>query len=260
MDVGYQRLQEILKAMGSVLVAYSGGVDSTFLLKVAHDLLGNRAVGVTEVSPTLAPSELEEARQTASTIGAPHQLVFSEKLDDPAFVRNDSRRCYHCKLGLYRKLKAMAKEQGIPHIADGTNLDDLSDIRPGLEAAKEMGIRSPLVESGLGKSAIREMSRALKLPIWDKPASPCLSSRFPHGTTITLDGLDRVAEAEAILKAAGFREVRVRYHGELARIAIALEELPRLLTPELCSLITERIKGLGFRYVTVDLEGYRRGV
>ena len=170
MNPGYQRLQEILKEMESVLVAYSGGVDSTFLLKVAYDLLGDRAIGVTEISPTLAPSELEEARQAALIIGAPHQFVFAEKLDDPNFVQNDSKRCYHCKLGLYRKLKIMAKEQGIPYIADGTNLDDLSDTRPGLEAAKEMGIRSPLVEAGLEKSVIREISRALKLPTWDKPA------------------------------------------------------------------------------------------
>lgn len=260
MDPGYQRLQAILEEMESVLVAYSGGVDSTFLLKVAHDLLGNRAIGVTEVSPTLAPSELEEARQTASVIGAPHQLIYSEKLDDPNFVLNDPNRCYRCKLGLYQKLKALSEEQDIPHIADGTILDDLSDHRPGLQAAREMGVRSPLLEAALGKAAIREMSRALKLPTWDKPASPCLSSRFPHGTTITLDGLDRVAQAEAILKAAGFREVRVRYHGELARIAVPAEELPRLLAPALCSSITERIKGLGFQYVTVDLAGYRRGV
>jgi pyridinium-3,5-biscarboxylic acid mononucleotide sulfurtransferase len=260
MEQVYHRLQIILGEMGSVLVAYSGGVDSAFLLKVAHDLLGDRAIGVTEVSPTLAPSELDEARRTALAIGASHRLVFSEKLDDASFVRNDPKRCYHCKLGLYQKLKAMSQEQGIPHIADGTHLDDLGDDRPGLKAAREMGIRSPLLEAGLRKDVIREMSRALKLPTWDKPASPCLSSRFPHGTRITLDGLDRVARAEAILKAAGFREVRVRYHGELARIAVASDELPRLLAPELCSWITERIKGLGFRQVTVDPAGYRRGV
>ncbi|HEY4485387.1 MAG TPA: ATP-dependent sacrificial sulfur transferase LarE, partial [Nitrospiria bacterium] len=233
--------------------------DSTLVLKIAHDVLGNRAAAATAVSPTLAASELEAGRRIARQIGAPHYVIASDVMDRPEFYQNGPQRCYTCKETLYSNGAQLARELGLRWLANGTNLDDLKDFRPGLEAARAFGVRSPLVEAGLGKTGIRRISRALGLANWDQPAEACLSSRVPFGTTITVDRLNRIEQAEGILKKAGFRQVRVRDHGAVARIELPQEDFSRLMESPLCEQVVSAIQQTGFRYVAMDLQGYRPG-
>ena len=252
-------LREIFAAMDSVLVAYSGGIDSTVVLKVAHDQLLDRAVGVTAISPTFPAIELETATRVAKEIGVRHELIETDQLKIPAFTENDANRCFHCKTDLYRLLGRLRELRAPAVIVDGTNLDDLGDDRPGIRAAREWGVRSPLVEAGLSKSDIRSLAKDLGLSNWDKPAAACLSSRIPRGTTITREKLSRVEQAEEILFVEGFRHCRVRDHGEIARIEVGQDELARIIECERGVKISRRVKKLGFRFVTIDLEGYRPG-
>jgi uncharacterized protein len=252
-------LREIFAAMDSVLVAYSGGIDSTIVLKVAYDQLGDSVVGVTAISPTFPAIELETATRVAKEIGVRHELIETDQLKIPAFTENDANRCFHCKTDLYRLLARLRELRAPAVIVDGTNLDDLGDDRPGIRAAREWGVRSPLVEAGLSKSDIRSLAKDLGLSNWDKPAAACLSSRIPRGITITREKLSRVEQAEEILFAEGFRHCRVRDHGEIARIEVGQDELARIIECERGMKISRRVKELGFRFVTIDLEGYRPG-
>lgn len=253
------RLRARLSELGSVLVCYSGGVDSAFVLAVAHEVLGPRAIGMTAVSPSLAPTEREEAIEVAKLIGADHRLVDSNEIDDPAYAANNPDRCFHCKSTLYRIAEEKRVAWGLSAVVNGTNKDDLGDYRPGLDAARIAGVSSPLVDLGFSKSDVREGAAAMGLPIWDKPAAACLSSRLPYGTSVTRERLSQVGGFEVALKQLGFRQVRVRYHDELARIELALAELPRAAEPAVRDAIVAAGKKYGFRHVTLDLAGYRVG-
>jgi uncharacterized protein len=259
LDEKLSRLRARLRELGSVLVCYSGGVDSAFVLAVAHAELGAHAVGMTAVSPSLAPAEKEEALAVARQIGADHRLVESSEIDDPSYAANNPDRCFHCKSELYRIAVAKRAEWDLAAIANGTNLDDLGDYRPGLEAAKQAGVVSPLIDAGFHKADVRAGAEAIGLGIWDKPAAACLSSRIPYGTSVTRERLAQIGGFEAALKKLGFRQVRVRWHDELARIEVGAEELPRAADPAVRGAIVEAGKQHGFRYVTLDLGGYRMG-
>ncbi|MFO0589994.1 MAG: ATP-dependent sacrificial sulfur transferase LarE [Polyangiaceae bacterium] len=252
-------LRARLADLGSVLVCYSGGVDSAFLLAAAHEVLGPRAVGMTAVSPSLAPAEREEAIELAKRIGADHRLVESQEIEDPDYVKNAPDRCFHCKSELYRIAARKRVEWDLSAIVNGTNLDDLGDYRPGLEAAKQAGVVSPFVDLAFTKADVRAGAQAMGLPIWDKPAAACLSSRIPYGTSVTRERLDKIGGFEARLRALGFRQVRVRYHDELARIELDPSDLPRAAEPSMRAAIVSAGKDSGFRYVTLDLLGYRTG-
>lgn len=253
------KMQNLLQRMESVLVAFSGGIDSSLVLKIAHDSLGDRAIAVTAVSPTFPDLELETARRVGQEIGVRHLIIETDQLTMPDFVRNDASRCYHCKTDLYQALQKLQLELNMGTTVDGTNLDDLSDDRPGTVAAREWGVRSPLVEAELSKAEVRTLAKELGLSNWDKPAAACLSSRIPRGTVITREKLTRVEQAEALLFQEGFRQFRVRDHGEIARIEVEEEELSRWLDQARRTHVSAQLNALGFRFVTLDLAGYRRG-
>ena len=256
----FARLKEILLDMRSALVAFSGGTDSTLLLKVAKDILKDRVVAALATSPLYPEREEEAARKIAASLGVPLRCVPSGEMEIGDFVANTPRRCYFCKIELFGTLMEVALQEGLAWVADGTNVDDSGDYRPGRIAAKELGIRSPLAEAGMTKEHIRELSRALGLPTADKPAMACLSSRIPYGTTITPEIIAQVGRAEEILMNMGVSHVRVRHHGDLARIEIGVEEdIPRLVAPDLRYRIVDEFRALGYTYITMDLEGYRTG-
>jgi uncharacterized protein len=254
-----KRLQAVFASMKSVMVAFSGGVDSTFVLKVAHDTLGDRVLALTTTSPTMPEEDRRSAIEMARLIGARHMMVESNELEVPGYASNPINRCYLCKSNLFTVCEAKAAQLGISEIVDGLNLDDLHDYRPGMKAAAERRVRHPLVEVELTKAEIRELSRELGLPTWDRPASPCLSSRFPYGTEITPEGLRKVEQGEQVLRTLGFRVVRVRYHGDVARLELESAEIERVVQPALRETIDREFKKIGFRFVAVDLRGFRSG-
>ena len=253
------QLRRLLSSYERVLVCFSGGVDSSYLLAEAVRILDTDAVAFTAVSPSLASWEGEEAAGLARRLGARHLLVETHELDDPRYAANPVNRCYFCKTEVYGVAVEEARKHGIDKILDGFNRDDRGDHRPGRKAAREQGILSPLDEIGFGKDDIRRAAREIGVPVWDKPALACLSSRFPYGTEITPRRLEQVAECEAVLRDEGFHIFRVRYHDSVARIEVSSDELPRLLQPEVKEMILRRFRQAGFTYVAVDLQGYRSG-
>ena len=253
------RMRAIFVPMRSVIVAFSGGVDSTFVLKVAYETIGDKVLALTTTSPTMPDEDRESALAMARVIGARHLIVESNELEIPGYSANPINRCYLCKHNLFTVCEAKAAELGIDNIVDGLNLDDLHDYRPGMQAASEKRVRHPLVEAELSKAEIRELSRAMRLPTWDRPASPCLSSRFPYGTEITVEGLEKVAAGERLLHAMGFKVARVRFHGEVARLELERSEIARIFETQIRDTVEREFKKIGFRFVAIDLKGFRSG-
>jgi uncharacterized protein len=258
-DEKQDNLKNILLDMGSVLVAYSGGVDSTFLAVTAHEVLGKNSLAVFAASPVAPPMEKEEAASLAQNVGLRFKIIDSNEMSNPDFVANPPERCYYCKRELFSELKPIAKEEGLKWIADGTNADDLTDFRPGRKASAEAGIRSPLLEAGLTKAEIRQLSYAKGLPTWDRPASPCLASRIPYGIPVTAETLNKIALGEQYLHSLGIRELRLRHHGDIARIELDPADMAKIITPEIRQDIVTHLKALGYKYVALDLTGYRIG-
>jgi uncharacterized protein len=254
-----QNLRRLMRELKSVLVAYSGGVDSSYVALIATQELGANAVCVMGISPSVAQSQKQEAEKIAQDFKFNYFAISTEELDNPNYQANPTNRCYFCKSELYSKLAPLAKAKNIKFILDGSNLDDTGDFRPGRQAAQENGVRSPLVEVGLSKNEIRELSKLQGLPTWDKPASPCLSSRIAYGVPVSIARLSKVEKGEEFLRGLGLREFRVRHHGELVRLEISPAEMEKVLHKELTDLIAEKFRKLGFRYVTLDLHGYRSG-
>lgn len=252
-------LRRLFHDMDKAVIAFSGGVDSSFLLSVAVDEIDDRALAVTALSATFAAEEAEEAKEIATFLGAQHQLFETDQLEMPGFAENEGRRCYFCRVDLFSKLGEIARAHDVPWVLDGTLMDDLQDVRPGLRAKDEQGVRSPLVEVGLTKEEVRELARLRGLPNWDKPAESCLASRIPFGTPISFELLDKIGRAEAFLHENDFRQVRVRHHGSIARIEVAPDEMQRLVEPDLREALVAHIKSLGYLFVTLDLTGYRTG-
>jgi len=255
----FSRLKGNLKQMGRAIIAYSGGVDSTFLLKAATLSGMKDIIAVTASSESLPEEELSFAMEMTSSLNVRHRIIFTEELVDENFSNNPPERCYYCKKELFSKLREIADHEGIEYILDGTNADDLNDWRPGRRAAGEFGVRSPLLEAGLTKTEIRELSRLLDLKTWNKPATPCLASRFPFGQKITAEALERVKKAEGFIKGLGIDDLRVRDHGEIARIEIPVNDFPRLMDEKARSMIVDFLKSLGYIYITLDLQGLRSG-
>jgi uncharacterized protein len=251
------RLQNILRSLERVAVAYSGGTDSSLLLKVAFDVLGQGAIGMTAISASLAADELAEAEEIARQIGVQHILVDSHETGDPRYLENTPQRCYFCKTEVYGELMRHAQDLGYAVVVDGTNADDVHDHRPGRQAAREWGIRSPLLEADLTKGEIRQLARQLELPNWDKPAAACLSSRIPYGTMINLEMLAQVEQAEQSLHRLGLRQLRVRHHDRVARIEVEVQDFPFILAHR--DEILQAFKAAGYQYVTLDLAGFRSG-
>ncbi len=257
--VKYEHLQTILRDMESVLVAYSGGVDSALLLKVAHDVLGTRAMGAIASSPAYAAEETEEAIAAAEQMGIAVITLETHELEDERYVANDFNRCYFCKTELFTQLEPLATQYKLRHIAFGVNKDDDGDFRPGQRAAREFSVRGPLKEAGMGKREIRAVARLLGVPVWDKPAMACFSSRIPYGSKVDVTTLRMIYRAEKLLRDLGFRQVRVRHHDKIARIEVERSELPRLIEDEVSRVVSDGLRKIGYTYVTVDLSGYRTG-
>lgn len=255
----FQLLKDNIKKRGSAAIAFSGGVDSTFLVRVDHEVLGDKMIAVTATSSTYPERELKEAMKYAKDMGVKHVIISSEELDIEGFASNPKNRCYYCKKELFTKIKNVAKENRIEYVFDGSNLDDTGDYRPGMQAARELEVVSPLKEAGLTKADIRDLSKELGLPTWDKPSFACLSSRFPYGKQITIPKLKVVEQAEQFLLDKGIRQVRVRHHGEIARIEVSPEERAKFFDIQVMDEIGEKFIKIGFKYVTLDILGYRTG-